>query len=250
MKKLFAGVFLLLNVSNAAATLIDRGNGLIYDSDQNLTWLQDANYAKTSGYATDNENTIKNYDGWDINANGGMGWDAAMAWVTGLTFGGFSDWRLASVTDVGDNGCTTSNSGYGGAAGTDCDYNTDTSLSELAYMFHKNLGNNSRYDTSRMSTSCTYPNYCLENTSADDVDILNLRTHVYWSGTEYAPYNTNHAWVFNTLNGSQSFYNKNHQFSVWAVRDGDVGAVPEPSALLLLGAGLVGLGFVRRKKQH
>lgn len=50
--------------TSANATLIDRGNGMIYDSDQALTWLQDANYAKTSGY----------------DADGRMTWDAATTW--------------------------------------------------------------------------------------------------------------------------------------------------------------------------
>jgi hypothetical protein len=35
------------------AALFDRGGGLIYDDINNVTWLQDANYAQTSGY-TDN----------------------------------------------------------------------------------------------------------------------------------------------------------------------------------------------------
>ena len=30
--------------------LFDRGNGLIYDADRDITWLQDADYAQTSGY--------------------------------------------------------------------------------------------------------------------------------------------------------------------------------------------------------
>ncbi|MBN8762875.1 MAG: DUF1566 domain-containing protein [Thiobacillus sp.] len=65
----------------ASATLIDRGNGMIYDSNQNLTWLQDANYAKTSGY----------------NSDGLMSWDEAMTWVSNLTYGGYDDWRLPNL---------------------------------------------------------------------------------------------------------------------------------------------------------
>lgn len=65
----------------ANATLIDRGNGMIYDSNQNLTWLQDTNYAKTSGYDDD----------------GLMGWDDAMAWAANLTYGGHEDWRLPKL---------------------------------------------------------------------------------------------------------------------------------------------------------
>jgi hypothetical protein len=34
----------------ANSALINRGNGLIYDEDRDITWLSDANYAVTSGY--------------------------------------------------------------------------------------------------------------------------------------------------------------------------------------------------------
>ncbi len=248
--KSLLGLVLIGTLPQANATLYDRGSGMIYDSDQDLTWLQDANYAVTSGYAAANLKNDGGASNDDILGDGRMGWDAAMTWATGLSFGGFSDWRLASVTDVGDNGCTTSNGGNGGAAGTDCYYNTDTSLSELAYMFHENLGNNSWYDTSGTATGCTAPNYCLENTSADGVDILNLQSDVYWSGTEYAP-NTNDAWRFNTDDGYQSYRTKNVEFYAWAVRSGDVSAVPVPAAVWLFGSGLVGLiGVSRRKRRH
>ena len=42
-------IVLLVSVSGVYAALHDRGSGLIYDDVLNITWLQDANYAKTSG---------------------------------------------------------------------------------------------------------------------------------------------------------------------------------------------------------
>lgn len=47
------------------ATLWDRGSGLIYDDYLNITWLQNANYAKTSGY----------------DADGQMNWTDATTWA-------------------------------------------------------------------------------------------------------------------------------------------------------------------------
>ena len=109
-----------LGVSGVAdAGLIDRGHGLIYDDVLNITWLQDANYAQTSGYDTD----------------GLMNWTAATAWAAQLVYGGYDDWRLPMIVDTGRSGC---NFAYNS---TDCGYNVDTSASELAYMFHVNLGN-------------------------------------------------------------------------------------------------------------
>ncbi len=52
--RLFSTLLLTLAISAAAhATLFDRSNGMIYDSDRDSTWLQDANYARTSGYDSD-----------------------------------------------------------------------------------------------------------------------------------------------------------------------------------------------------
>ncbi len=77
--------------STVTAALIDRGNGMIYDSDQNLTWLQDA--------------SMSDFDAED--------WHAAMSWVDNLNHGGFSDWRLpsadltcASFSWISANTCT------------------------------------------------------------------------------------------------------------------------------------------------
>jgi hypothetical protein len=62
----------------AEAALIELGNGLIYDTTQNLTWLQDAMYTRTSGFDTD----------------GRMTYDEAVSWADNLVYGGFDDWRL------------------------------------------------------------------------------------------------------------------------------------------------------------
>jgi hypothetical protein len=221
---LTAAMGLALSTS-AHATLIDRGNGMIYDSDQDITWLQDANYAMTSGY----------------DADGRMTWSAATTWVDNLSYGGFDDWRLASVTDNGNDGCTPSYNG------TECGYNVDTSGSELAYMWYDILGNTPLFDT---DASGPQVGWGLTSTSADGVGILNLQSDVYWSGTGYAPI-ANLAWSFHTFDGSQHAHDRNNEFYAWAVRTGDVAtaSVPEPGMLLLMTTGLAGLAGTQRRRR-
>src|SRR5215471_4104466 len=88
-KRNIAGFFLLTQVVNlptvAYAALYDRGHGLIYDSVLNITWLQDAQYAQTSG----------------VDSDGLFTWSDAEAWVNQLNYMGISGWRLPSLTPVG-----------------------------------------------------------------------------------------------------------------------------------------------------
>ena len=64
-----------LSTLSANAALYNRGNGMIYDSSLNITWLQDANYAKTSDYDADSR----------------MTWQQATDWAANLTYGDYSD---------------------------------------------------------------------------------------------------------------------------------------------------------------
>jgi len=76
MKKIFIFLFTLILsfsiVSTARADLLDTGNGMLYDTDANITWYKHPN-------------------------NNPMTWDAAMEWVASLTAGGYSDWRLPTT---------------------------------------------------------------------------------------------------------------------------------------------------------
>lgn len=108
-----AAVFMVASCG-AQAALVDRGGGMIYDSDRNITWLADWNYAQTSGF----------------DADGRMTWGNARNWANTLVFGGFDDWRLpTSLNQDGTGPC-----GTGIAEAFNC---TD---SEMGHMFYTEWG--------------------------------------------------------------------------------------------------------------
>lgn len=69
----------------AQAALIDRANGTVYDSINNITWLKD----------------------WAVTSNSGpIDWATATSWAEGLTFAGSSDWVLPSLSQFQDLAAT------------------------------------------------------------------------------------------------------------------------------------------------
>ena len=231
---ILAGIGLLASGA-AQATLWDRGGGLIYDDVLNITWLKDANYAKTSGY----------------DADGRMNWSAANAWAASLSYFDsvrsvtWTDWRLPTVGPVGTVfDYDSSNNGT-----TDVSYGNTSPNSEMAYMYYVNLGNLGLCTPDNGDpTSCAdQAGWGLANTAPFD----NLQSYIYWSGTASAPDPASLAWHFFTRYGLQDYGFQNFELFAWAVRPGDVaaaGAVPEPMSLALLGAGWAGLALGRRRR--
>ncbi len=247
--KKWAGVLVgmgLMASGAAQAALIDRGGGLIYDDALNITWLQDANYAKTSGY----------------DADGRMTWSQATAWASNLVYHDsvrnvdYSDWRLPS---------TSFNSGqcFSGIAsvGSNCGYNPPLGNSEMAHLWYGDFANKSYYDKNFIYQ----PGWGTVDDPSNPNDeslFTNIQADIYWSGVIFeglweGPRNSSGAIIFDTYVGRQMAITTDYPAFAWAVRSGDVASVPsnqqvpEPStlALLLIGGSLcLTLGLGRNRK--
>ena len=193
---------LLALAGTAHAALFDRGGGMIYDSTRNLTWLADMNYAKTSGY----------------NISGLMTWAAANTWADNLVFGGYDNWRLPTALN---------SDGSGPCAGFNC------TGGELSGLFITDLGN-------KAGENVTNPAGDTPEQIANLALFSNLICCLRWTSTPH-PSLANSAMSFDSSNGSQGTLGMSLGLYAVAVRPGDVAAVPEPQAYLLM---LLGLGVM------
>jgi hypothetical protein len=203
-------------VGSAPAALIDRGGGLIYDSDFNITWQQDANLAATNTFGVAG-----------ISGTGTMDWSTANSWIAAMNnadYLGYSDWRLPTALNQDASGP---------CSGFDC------TGSEMGHLIYTEGGLSANQN---LATSTILNSYFVNMQSGG-------QDHYYWSGTEYAQHGA--AWAVDTWGGYQGDWNRNFSFSVWAVRPGDVtAAVPEPETYAMLLAGLGVLGFAARHRKQ
>ena len=236
-----------VTTSTAQASLFDRGNGLIYNLVSNITFTSDANLFKTQAdgnanlinqiiaanngvvfntpniYDTPRNSgsyTLKTTDFTEFTylntINGQMTWWGAQAWIGYLNktnYDGYNNWSLPT-TDP-----------------------TDKFNSQMGELFYTELGG--RYLSSIVSSHNA--NYNL---------FSNVQSSGYWSSDEYLPPSPNFAaWAFNLSNGLQGSTSKTQVKFAWAVRSGDVAAIPVPGAAWLFGIGLIGVTSLARKRK-
>ena len=229
---------------SARAALVDRGNGMLYDDVLKVTWLQDANYAATSGYC----NAVANC----AIPDGRMYWTQANTWANSLVYGGVSDWRLAKNSPV--NGTQSGwTYGFSPNGSTDAGYNITSTFSELAYMYYVNLGLKGRYNPDGSFRSDYGVNGDGSSGGQRDIGLVkNLQNDVYWFGTADARAPADGAWAFfaSPDGGSQGYPQQTNRFFAWAVHDGDIAVVPVPGSIALLAGGLALLGVVSRRREH
>jgi hypothetical protein len=210
----------LAGATAAQATLMARDlNGdtvtdAYWDSVLNITWLKNANLADSDTFGVSG-------------AGRSMNWVTAQAWITAMNtanYLGYSDWRLPTMNSTSPFTGTLHDCSSGSA--TDC----KNSGNELGYMYYFNLGGTGNDLTGDLTVG--------------GVTLDNIQPG-YWSGTEFD--SGNDAWSFLFNNGLQGIVGERLRLSAWAVRPGDVAAAPEPASLLLIGAGMLGLGWSRRR---
>ncbi len=156
---------------------------------------------------------------WTANANiNSFGvWDTQTAWAAGLDIDGVTGWRLPNA-DVNGDGIIIDCRG-GGVTG--CADN------EMGFLFWE------------------------EGITADAPGpFSNAQSNTYWSATEYGP---GLAGAFSSgfagVGGVTAVNLKDTLVFAWAVRSGNVSAVPVPAAVWLFGSGLLGLVGVARRKR-
>lgn len=152
----------------------------------------------------------------------------AKAWAEGLSFGGFDDWRLPTVAPV--NGIALQLD-YAEDGSTDIGLNNAGLNTELGHLFHVSLGNSSGSLTQTGSFIGL-------------ADPANPIGPVFWTSTASEP---GWALAFFMGMGAQEQLSTDTLAQAWAVRVGDVAAVPEPGSLVLMLGGLLAIATRRRR---
>lgn len=192
----------------AKAAFFYRGDGMLYDSDRNVTWLIDASYTLVQ----------------DLSPDGRVTWSQAVTFADNFTHAGYDDWRLPSVKITDPTVKYT-----GGDAG----FSVNTANSELAYLYYTAFRNAAAYDAQGKVTpgwgyeqpgpGGVYNNFKVNESTTNSTMQFRLMKQPlsapYWiKGGE----NDKTAWFFEMYTGLQYQQPVTATAGVWLVRDGDV----------------------------
>lgn len=205
---------ILICVSTASqAALVSRLSGLaVYDSDLDITWLADANYAQSSGHDSD----------------GLMDWNDAVAWADSLIIDGIGDWRLPTTLQP-DPSCGIQGGGGTLSLGLGC------TGSEMGALFHNSLSDasglfsNLESDTSYWSSSVL---------ATDPSDAWRFSFDTGWQETDSRLGSNFYAWAV-----------RDGDLADITLPSGGLAEVPLPPSSLLLGSGLLGLLSAGRRRR-
>lgn len=221
----------------ASAALHDRGGGLVYDDVLDVTWLQNANYAVAQGYVTPKGRDVTNTSGLQA---GRMTWDEAIAWAEGLSYFDsaravtWHDWRLPKVTPRNGIGFDYSANG----TTSDLGFVNGYPESELGWMDYQMKRLSLQGGTWGLFNHVPGGEMWTESRSEIEYPIGVPAVFAYQFSFSHS------------ASGYQFLAQKAWHYYAWAVRDGDVAAIPEPppSALFALGSLALGLVIAARKQ--
>lgn len=271
MRVLITAFTLMLASNPVGAALVERlGGRAFYDDVLDITWLADANYAKTSGFADANSNGGLNPN---VETDGRLEYYTAIAWAGSVVIDGYSGWRLPRVRPMegfpflsrnvqfSNNGSTNVGTSFQGSTTPGMGWLTSSGAAstELGHMFYENL---------RVPPSLCEPNgggssqSCV--TPADGIPLGELQTGGPYLNSNYAgpfvnilddvlywgdvPGNSNtFGFMFGT--GYQQLASIGSPAGVWLVRDGDIGPapIPLPAAAYLFASAIAGICISLRR---
>jgi len=211
MKRLFsflAALVLVIGFTiSAHAILIERGGGLVYDTDFNITWLRDFNSAGTMNFS--------NATTWAAN----LEFDDSVRGVI------WDDWRLPTALNQDGSG--------------PCGWYLCID-GEFGHMYYTELGNEPYVPTTNKGpfNFITGPGEFYWTNTVDAVDSNYVWNFSFYNGVQLNSYSRDNLfYVVAVLDGDVG--------AGPAPKPGPT-QVPEPTSFFLLGAGLVGLIAFRR----
>jgi hypothetical protein len=220
-----------------------------YDTALNITWLANANLAKSNPFGV---------SGIDPNT-GYMTWNTTQQWIAAMNaadYLGQTDWQLPTTGPINGVSYQYTDATHTGAIGTtDVGWNISapgtayagSTVDQMAYLYYNELGNQSACDPVKSTaTSCVNSGVSTMTNKGPFGSTVN---DIYWSGT-VDPNATAHAWEFGmaSFSGLQQTQYTADQWAAWATLPGDITAVPLPGAIWFLSSGLLALVGVARRR--